>query len=287
MLYENKPDYYSMVEERNSLQFPLHIHHYIEVVRVVNGALDMQIGAKIYHLSAGDIAFIFPNIAHDYRTQSDDRHTLLQIGNCHLHLLPLYKIKLEKNYPKTPVLRGDEHPPQLDWFFEQALQIKLSSENDELAGSLYSVAIGYALPYLNIVPIDHNLSKELTLRIISYISDHSLEDLSLDEVAHHFGISKYTLSRIFSGVLGTNFSSYINVHRIKYATYQLLNTEKDITTIAYECGYHNQQTFNRVFKQEYGMTPSEYRSKHTGLLYPWNQGNLLPKSQQPETPMKP
>lgn len=276
MLYKNKLDSYFIVNEKTSLQYPLHIHRYIEIVHVIEGKLDMQIGPVRHILNQGDIAFIFPNIAHDYHTLSDDAHTSLNIVNCSLELLPLYKMKLEGYYPHIPVIRNDNIPDDLNWIENRLNHIPRALLTGELVGSLISAGFCFAFPYLRPMPVDQSVNKELSTRIISYIGDHALENLSLDSLSRQFGIGRYALSRIFSNILGTNLAGYINSQRINYAKFQLLNTEKDISTVCYECGYHNQQTFNRIFKKVTGINPTTYRKLHSGLLYPSNLTALLP-----------
>lgn len=286
MLYENKLDSFFVVTENSSLQYPPHVHSYIELVQVMSGKLEMQIGSRIYTLGNGDYAVIFPNIVHNYHTLSDDAHTCLFIGNCALKLMPSYSMMLEKNSPQAPVITRNESPYQLKWIQNELLGLNTKKVSDSLIGSLFSLFIAYSLPELHIIPVDNNLNKDLSLKIISYISAHCLEDLSLDNVSKQFGIGKYTLSRIFSSVLGVSFTKYINSQRINYASFQLLNTEDDINQIAYDCGYSNQQTFNRVFKEELGQTPTAYRKAHPGLPYPPNQNGLLPKNIQDGIPSK-
>ena len=46
-----------------------------------------------------------------------------------------------------------------------------------------------------------------------------------------------------------------------YCEAQLANTTKDITSIMLDCGYQNQQVFNRNFKKLLGITPSQYRER--------------------------
>lgn len=280
MLYENKLDTFFVATEYSSLQFPSHVHSYIEVVEVIYGKLEMQIGSKLFTLNQGDYAIVFPNIIHNYHTLSDDTHTCLFIGNCALKLMPSYSMILEQNFPQTPVIRNTESLYQLEWVKNELLRLNTKKVSDSLIGSLFSLCIAYSLPKLNIIPIDNNLNKDLSLKIITFISAHCLEDLSLEGVSKKFGIGRYSLSRIFSSVLGISFSKYINSQRINYATFQLLNTEDSIGQIAYDCGYCNQQTFNRVFKEEIGQTPTQYRKSHSGLYYPPNQTGFLPKDLQ-------
>lgn len=65
----------------------------------------------------------------------------------------------------------------------------------------------------------------------------------------------------------SNTSVYINSKRVEYAAQLLLDhPEYTIATVASECGMSNTVTFNRIFKDTYNMTPSEYREKMNGIL---------------------
>ena len=65
----------------------------------------------------------------------------------------------------------------------------------------------------------------------------------------------------------SNTSVYINSKRVEYAAQLLLDhPEYTIATVASECGMSNTVTFNRIFKDTYNMTPSEYRKKMNGIL---------------------
>ena len=65
----------------------------------------------------------------------------------------------------------------------------------------------------------------------------------------------------------SNTSVYINSKRVEFGARLLLeHPEYTIATVATECGMSNTVTFNRIFKDTYNMTPSEYREKMSGLL---------------------
>ena len=53
---------------------------------------------------------------------------------------------------------------------------------------------------------------------------------------------------------------YLNDARLNYACHRLENTSDAITNICYDSGFESQRTFNRVFKERYKVTPSEYRN---------------------------
>ena len=81
---------------------------------------------------------------------------------------------------------------------------------------------------LNLVEKSHVGSKDLIYQTVSYIS--------------------------------ANFNQYLNDARLNYACHCLENTSGSITNICLDSGFESQRTFNRVFKERYKISPSDYRS---------------------------
>ncbi|MDO4298143.1 MAG: AraC family transcriptional regulator [Lachnospiraceae bacterium] len=262
MFYENKPDYFLSYKETSSLQYPLHLHQYIELVHVVEGLLEMQIGDEKYMIHPGEIALIFPNIPHDYHTLSKTGETQLNIMNCYVDLLPLLKPQLLKKHPVSPKLSADQIHEDVLYAEKRLYELRPVETNKALTGSLLSLLLCRLFSELSLEDYQEQPPQDITSGVISYIADHYLEEITLSSVANHFGIGKYALSRIFSNVLGCNFITYVNSLRIDYAKFLLMNTDMNIIRIAIESGFHNQQTFNRVFKKIHGCTPKEYRQVH-------------------------
>jgi len=264
MFYESKESSFFIVNETNPLQYPLHVHPYIEVVHAVKGITEMQIGTERYRIENGEIAVVFHNIPHDYHTPSTIGNTQLHIMNCYVDLLPMLKTQLLGKYPKNPVL----HKSQIheDVLYAEHRLFEAShygtTHTPELVSSLVTSLLIRVFPYLSLADYQEYMPQDLTSDILAYISQHFTEDISLASVAAAFGIGKYAVSRIFSNVLKVSFLHYINSLRIDYAVYLLINTDLNITNIAMECGYHSQQTFNRIFKELYSCTPKEYRKKY-------------------------
>ena len=87
-------------------------------------------------------------------------------------------------------------------------------------------------------------------------------ELKLDEVAAMLLITPHQLSEFINDQLGMNFSSYVNKYRVDEAR-QLLVAKPDQSalSIGLEVGFGSKPSFNTIFKQKTGMTPSEYRKK--------------------------
>ena len=85
-----------------------------------------------------------------------------------------------------------------------------------------------------------------------------------DDMARLIGVDKNRIGHIMSKYSdASNSSVYINTKRVEYgAKLLLMHPEYTIAAIATECGMTNTVTFNRTFREVYGMTPSEYRTKY-------------------------
>jgi AraC-like DNA-binding protein len=85
-------------------------------------------------------------------------------------------------------------------------------------------------------------------------------DLKLDEVAAMLFITPHQLSEFINDLMGMNFASYINQYRVEEAKSILLNKPEESTlAIGFQVGFGSKQSFNTIFKQQTGTTPSGYR----------------------------
>lgn len=96
--------------------------------------------------------------------------------------------------------------------------------------------------------------------LLAYMDTHYSENLTLTFAASKMNLSDSYFSRIFKRLLGTNFVTYLNMIRIEHAITDLKNTNHKVTDVALTCGFNNIRTFNRVFKEFTGYTPSQFLS---------------------------
>jgi len=91
------------------------------------------------------------------------------------------------------------------------------------------------------------------------------EGLTIASLALRVGIPESQLRRLINDCLGyRNFPSYVNAHRIAAAKSRLSDPGEarvSISTIAYDIGFASLGPFNRAFKEESGVSPSEWRRK--------------------------
>ena len=86
-----------------------------------------------------------------------------------------------------------------------------------------------------------------------------MDDVTLDSLAAYAGFSRYTLSRMFRQHTGQTFTQYLNRRRVSMAEELLSGTRLPVTQVALQCGFNSIATFNRVFREVKGCTPTQYR----------------------------
>ena len=107
---------------------------------------------------------------------------------------------------------------------------------------------------------DVNAEDKVT-RIKRYISCHLLNRITLDEISEYAGMNRTYFCLFFKRHFGTGLTDYINLERMKKASSLLGQGLTSVSDVARECGFPNVTYFNRVFRKNYGMSPTEYRNK--------------------------
>ena len=94
-----------------------------------------------------------------------------------------------------------------------------------------------------------------------HIQAHLDQDLSLDVLASHVGLSKYHFHELFQSATGETPKSYVERLRLEWAAVQLRIRRVAVVDVALECGYRNHETFSRAFRGRFLTSPSEYRKQ--------------------------
>lgn len=99
-------------------------------------------------------------------------------------------------------------------------------------------------------------------RVLDYIDKHLDETLSVEILGNIANFSKFHFHRQFSEYCGISVARYIQLMRLKRASYRLaFNHGAPIIDIALDSGFENPESFSRAFKNTFGQTPSEFRKK--------------------------
>ncbi len=108
-------------------------------------------------------------------------------------------------------------------------------------------------------------TKSFVNQAVEYVhNNYADEELSLDSVCSELGVSNSYFSTIFKKETGKPFISYLTDYRMDKAVEMLVGTNEKSYIIAKNTGYTDPNYFSYVFKRRFGVSPSKYRTEHTG-----------------------
>jgi AraC-like DNA-binding protein len=87
--------------------------------------------------------------------------------------------------------------------------------------------------------------------------------LKVEDVANYIGLNADYLSRRFRKETGVSMPQYVIQAKMNEAVMLLAHTNKPLAAVADLLGFPSQSKFTTVFKRSVGMTPDQYRKKHS------------------------
>lgn len=252
-IYELPKSDLNVIHNERELRFHEHLHEQIEIVYVFSGGQHMKIGDTDYEIKEGNAAIIFPDTVHNYyrnEIRSADEVLLIISPKLISNVFGSFKGLT----PKEPII-SDIDSTTKDAFMHLH---RCTSSSEKLGWAviiLSRLIEKVELTKTSGVPIDN-----LPQKIIEYIAVNFQHELTLDSIAKEFSISKYYVSHVFSDKLKISFRNYLSLVRTEHAASLIRNGDDSITNICSESGFASQRTFNRIFKQVYGVSPTEYKN---------------------------
>ena len=102
-------------------------------------------------------------------------------------------------------------------------------------------------------------------KALNYLNCNYQKEIRLSDVANHVSMSEVSFSRFMKKRTGKNYIEYLNDLRLGIASRYLVDTNKTVVEISYECGFNNLSNFNRIFKKRKGYTPKEFRENYSKM----------------------
>lgn len=254
-VYEIQPSDLKVIHNARELYFHAHLHQHVEIVYVFSGGQHMNIDGQEYEIFPGEAAVIFPDTVHNYyrtETRPTDEVIVICSPNLFMGMFP----DMTDTKPTSPIITNLSEITKLAF-----KEISMSSSLSENIGwSL--VIMSHLMHQIKLEQNQHIPVENLTKKIIQYISDNFQQDITLDNIADEFSVSKFYVSHIFSRKMKMNFRSYLAHLRTGHAANLIRTTDDTITNISSHSGFGSQRTFNRAFKEIYNLTPREYKNTY-------------------------
>ncbi len=248
----------------------LHHHDFYEVYFFLSGNVQYNIESRSYLLTPGDVLLISPMELHQPMFGSEHREyerIVLWIDKQYLESFTLSGQNLTACFDTTlpghtNLLRPEGVSRQYLTFLLENLMVEVESEDpysDMAALSLLAQVLVALNRLVRQSAGEENKSGQDTTvySVLGYINEHYSENLTLDDLANRFFISKYHLSREFQRLVGTSVHRYIIQKRLVMAK-QMLSEGKPSSEVYQQCGFGDYSNFYRAFKAEYQISPKDY-----------------------------
>lgn len=251
-------------------EIALHHHDFYEVYFFLSGNVQYNIESRSYLLTPGDVLLISPMELHQPMFGSEQREyerIVLWIDKQFLESISVsgksFTTCFDTDSPNhSNLLRPEGVQRQfLMFLMEQLLQESASMEPYQDICALSYLA--QVLVLLNRLSLQQRKEEAVTpqdstvYNVLGYINEHYSENMTLDDLANKFFVSKYHLSREFQRLVGTSVHRYIVQKRLVMAK-QMLSAGRPSSEVYQNCGFGDYSNFYRAFKAEYQISPKEF-----------------------------
>lgn len=259
--------------------YKTHWHSYGEILLVGPGKTNIyQIGKNTYNLVPDDLVLIWPMEMHSIVDADREQALVIQFSNAFINsLFDLRRIMhMYRNLHVICVSSHHELACKLKEITLKMKEIFFSDRQDreirccmllmEFMLTLYDHRKELAPEMNDEDPYAYNddVMKRMMM-VTEYIKNNlTADDLSQGAMARMAGISRDYFSRIFKNVTGMNYSKWLNTIRLEKASELLVEEGRTLTEVAMLSGFQSIPSFNRVFREEKGMAPGEYRALFVG-----------------------
>ena len=257
-------------------EFPPHWHEAVELVYVPDGSLRVGLNGTVYSMGPGDILLITGGDVHYFIPETKRVNRLILFFDM-AYFETIFPEARNKRFTRALLTERDdkteanENIPSIHKaLVEHILGIIREYKNQRDA---YKIAMGARLfdilvillreiPMQTYSPQERNRNMNRLGRLESvfrYVEENYTSEITLDRISSVANFSEYYFTRFFKEATGMTFCKYLNNYRVEKAVEFLKNEDDTITEIVFKSGFGSIKTFNRVFKQIKGCSPTAYK----------------------------
>lgn len=249
-----------------------------EVYYMVEGTLKIQVKDEVLTLNEGEYLLLSPGVVHHtlYDPLLKNKYLVMvfdfqKSGNVvagseasQHNITKNLKSILEEAAQKTYSMGRDVH--DVGHYIEH-MTFEVQSNNFGWRAMLNNYYVLFVFGILrNVSSLNENVQQNnyenAAMRINKFLGEHYHEDITLQDVAGELYCTPRHVNRLFTQYFNSSFGKTLSRYRGNYAKNYLVETDYSIERIAELVGYSSANTLFRLFKEQEGITPGEYRKKY-------------------------
>ena len=250
-------------------QVQLHSHTFYELLYCCNSCgAEYMVGSERYRLQRGDILFVPPGVSHrpllpENMAEAYERYVLWLSPEFLELYAATFPAQLSRMKRQADLLRTAGTP----WESIGAQFAAGVSEAEQQKDGWESAVIGSTLlllTQLRRATLERSVytpaaEKPVLLdQLAAYVEKHYAEPINLNHIAKRYFVSVSTVTHLFKDKLGVSFYRYVTQRRL-IAAKTLIEKGVSMQSIAPKLGFQDYSGFYRAFKQEYGISPRQYK----------------------------
>jgi|GEM_PF-5243498 len=247
------------VARKRKANSPPHTHTtLIEILYLVEGEVEADIGGEHITIRRNDAVIIPENTMHSYRSTVPCRALLLLFNARFVQgLSGKYS---DRELPTHLVANIPKKLQSQLFLLHNAFQ---ESADSLIVHGHLLVVMGHLASLLNPAEEKAGSCNDLVQALFGYAQQNYSSAITVEDVSKALGLSKSQLSKLLNREIGLNFNDFINQYRIQKARHLLLS-DMSITQVGYESGFESLRTFYRAFHKTFHTSPMKYRNSITG-----------------------
>jgi AraC-like DNA-binding protein len=255
-------------------EFAWHFHPEVELTWIVSSRGRRFVGDHVADYREGDLVLLGPNLPHTWHSEGRGRHEAVVVQFAEGFLGPEF-LGLPELLPVRRLLERARRGLHVAGRTQRAVVRRLEELGRaeglgrirallEILEALSRSREARPLASAGFVPALRKTDVERIDRVLGFLAERYAGDVSLPETAAVAHLSVPAFSRFFKRRTGKTFVAYVNDLRLGRACRLLIETDRPVSDIAFDCGFNNLSNFNRRFLEARSMSPRVYRQAHAG-----------------------
>jgi len=242
-----------------------HAHREGHLIFHIEGSLsDVEVNYTHHAVDHENAVAVSPLEPHSF-TINDNEPSVVLV----LYIKPIWFLENSKSaeftlrFGNTQVVRTDSINAVVRSFISLLLNGHNADNIDALLFSLSTLCYEQTWQSVNSPGLLQNKCSKFSdyriRRSLRMMQNCISAEVEMEAIARAVGLSRPHFFKLFKKQLGVTPNVYLNTLRSERAIDELVNSEKSVTSIAYDLGYSSQAAFTRFFSSNVGIAPSEYR----------------------------
>jgi AraC-like DNA-binding protein len=268
----------AFIYEEHEFSAPWHFHPEYELTCILNSKGMRYVGDSVQQFEEEDLVLVGANLPHCWKNTGDyqglstalviqwredilgegwlQKKEFINIQQLLKQAARGLKFSHEVNVQLKDTLMSIVDQPPFD-----KLIILLKILNQLAASEQYELLCGNSFSY----NLDHEANEKIN-KIYNYVRERYQHKIKLQEIASLVAMSETAFCRFFKKKLNKSFFTFVNEYRIHMPSKLLIETDRQVAQIGYECGYESLPFFYRQFQKFMHCSPFAYKKKYLQVI---------------------